>query len=89
MKTVHKYNHGTEAIKYEKCFEEYTKREIKRKKKQRAEHDYNIAQHFAGMVMIVIGIVSPFLLNGDGTFSLFALPLGIFLLLTKEKVMTF
>ena len=34
-------------------------------------------------------IITPFILDGDATFSLFALPLGIWLLFTKEKVMMF
>ena len=36
-----------------------------------------------------IGIIAPFILDGDATISLFAFPIGIFLLLTKERVMIF
>lgn len=39
--------------------------------------------------MAAVGIITPILLNGDATFSLIALPLGIWLLFTKEKVMMF
>jgi hypothetical protein len=39
--------------------------------------------------MTTIGIFTPFLLDGDATFSLIALPLGLFLVFTKEKVMMF
>lgn len=46
-------------------------------------------QRLSGAIMVAIGIVTPFLLDGDATFSLVALPLGIFLLLTQEKVMIF
>lgn len=46
-------------------------------------------QRISGAIMAAVGIVAPFLLDGDATASLFALPFGIFLLLTKEKVMTF
>ena len=53
------------------------------------EHLYYIKQRLSGAIMAIIGIVAPFLLDGDATVSLFALPLGIFLLLTHEKVMTF
>ena len=50
---------------------------------------YYIKQRLSGLVMIAIGIIAPFLLDGDATFTLVALPLGIFLLWTKERVMTF
>lgn len=46
-------------------------------------------QWLSGVIMAAIGIVMPFLLDGDVTFSLVALPLGIFLMITKEKIMTF
>lgn len=56
---------------------------------QRTEYLYYMKQHISGIIMATIGIVTPFILDGDATFSLVAFPLGIFLLLTKEKVMTF
>lgn len=74
---------------YEEWLKEYNRREVKRKNRQRAERRYYIKQRLSGLIMAVIGIVVPFIFGGDITFSLFALPLGIFLLLTKEKVMTF
>ena len=39
--------------------------------------------------MAAIGIITPVLLDGDATFSLIALPVGIYLIFTKEKVMMF
>lgn len=87
------YSSGSEAIEtvytYEEWLKEYNRRESKRRTRQRTEHLYYMKQKLSGAVMAAIGIVTPFLLDGDATFSLFALPLGIFLLLTKEKVMTF
>lgn len=87
------YNTGSEAIEtvytYEKWFKEYNRRETKRRIRQRTEHLYFIKQRLSGAIMAVMGIVMPFVLDGDTTFSLFALPLGIFLLLTREKIMTF
>lgn len=87
------YNNGSEAIEtvytYKEWLKEYNRRETRRRIRQRTEHLYYIKQRLSGMIMAVIGIVVPFLFGGDITFSLFALPLGIFLLLTKEKVMTF
>lgn len=87
------YNNGSEAIEtvytYEEWLKEYNCRKTRRRIRQRTEHLYYVKQRLSGIVMVTIGIVAPFLLDGDATFSLVALPLGIFLLLTKEKVVTF
>lgn len=91
MKAI--YNIGSEAIEtvytYEEWLKEYNRRETKRRIRQRTERIYYLKQRLSGAIMAAIGIIMPFVLDGDATFSLFALPLGIFLLLTKEKVMTF
>ncbi len=87
------YNSGSEAIEtvytYEEWLREYSRRETKRRIKQRTEHLYYMKQRLSGLVMTATGIIAPFILDGDATISLFMLPLGIFLLLTKERVMTF
>lgn len=87
------YNIGSEAIEtvytYEEWLKEYNRLETNRRIRQRTEHLYYMKQRFSGVVMAAIGIITPFLLDGDATFSLVTLPLGIFLLLTREKVMTF
>ena len=74
---------------YEEWLKEYNRREAKRRIRQRTERLFYIKQRLLGGIMAAIGIISPFLLDGDVTVSLIVLPLGIFLLLTKEKVMTF
>ena len=87
------YSRGSEAIEtvytYEEWLREYNRRETKRRIKQRAERLYYIKQRLSGVIMATIGIITPFVLDGDATISLVVFPLGIFLLLTKEKVMTF
>lgn len=87
------YNIGSEAIEtvytYEEWLKEYNCRETKRRIKQRTEHLYYMKQRISGAIMTAIGIIMPFLLDGDATVSLFAVPFGIFLMLTKERVMTF
>ena len=50
---------------------------------------YFIKQRLCGVVMFVIGIICPIILDGDATFSLFAVPMGIGLFLTNKQVMTF
>lgn len=60
-----------------------------RKARKSAKVIYYIKQKLSGLTMVAIGIITPILLDGDATFSLIALPLGIWLLFTKEKVMMF
>ena len=62
-------------------------RRAERKARKRAETIYYIKQKLSGLTISLIGIIIPILLDGDCTFSLFALPVGIWLLFTKEKVM--
>ncbi len=85
------YNIGSEAIEtvytYDEWLKEYNRRETKRRIRQRTEHLYYIKQCLSGTIMAAIGIIAPFVLDGDATFSLIVLPLGIFLILTREKVM--
>lgn len=57
-----------------------------RKARKRKETIYYIKQKMLGLTIVAIGIIIPFIDDGDATFSLVALPLGICLLLTKEKV---
>lgn len=87
------YNIGSEAIEtmytYEERLKEYNRRETQRRIRQRTERLYYMKQRLSGVIMTVIGIIMPFVLDGDATFSLVAFPLGIFLLLTRKKVMTF
>ena len=87
------YNNNLQAIEtvytYEEWLKEYNRQETKRRIRQRTEHLYYMKQRISGTIMAAIGIVSPFILDGDATFSLIALPLGIFLMMTREKVMTF
>ena len=47
---------------------------------------YKAKQKLLGVVAIGISIVSPLLLDGDATISIIMLPLGIYILFTKEKV---
>ena len=64
-------------------------RRAERKARKKVETIYYIKQKLSGLTMAAIGIITPILLDGDATFSLIALPLGIYLIFTKEKVMKF
>ena len=86
MNTAIKLN--TEAIETVMTYSEWEKIHTQKARK-RAKTIYYIKQKLSGLTMAAIGIITPILLDGDCTFSLFALPVGIWLLFTKEKVMMF
>lgn len=50
---------------------------------------YFMKQKLCGILMMTIGIICPIIFDGDATFSLIAVPLGIFLIFAKQRVMSF
>jgi hypothetical protein len=64
-------------------------RRAERKARRKAEKIYYIKQKLSGLIMAAIGILIPFVADGDATASILILPLGLYLLFTKEKVMMF
>ena len=71
--------------------ETYTLQEAKRiinaeHKTKRESLLYKTKQKLLGLLAIGVSIASPILLDGDATISLIMLPLGLYLLFTKEKV---
>ena len=87
MNTAIKLN--TETIETVMTYSEWERIHTQEARKRKAERAYYIKQKLSGLTMAAVGIVMPILLDGDGTFSIIALPLGIYLLLTKEKIMMF
>ena len=79
----------TETIETVMTYSEWERIHTQKARKRKAETIYYIKQKLSGLTMAAIGIITPILLDGDCTFSLFALPVGIWLLFTKEKVMMF
>ena len=79
----------TEDIETVYTFSEWERIYNKRKARRKAETIYYIKQKLSGLTMSIIGILTPICCDGDATFSLIALPLGLFLMFTKEKVMMF
>ena len=71
--------------------ETYTLREAKRiiNAERQAKKEallYYAKQKLLGILAIGVSIASPLLLDGDATVSVIMLPLGLYLLFTKEKV---
>lgn len=58
-------------------------------KKRKEDMVYFFKQKICGIIMTFIGIFCPIFLDGDATFSLVAIPMGIGLLVTKKKLMNF
>ena len=87
MNTAIKLN--TEAIETVMTYSEWERIYTQKARKRKAERAYYIKQKLSGLTMAAVGIITPILLDGDATFSLFALPVGIWLLFIKEKVMMF
>ena len=87
MNTAIKLN--TETIETVMTYSQWERIYAQKARKRKAEHAYYIKQKLSGLTMAAVGIITPILLDGDATFSLIALPVGIWLLLTKEKVMMF
>ena len=73
--------------------ETYTLAEAKRiinaeRQEKRELLIYKVKQKLLGLLAITTSIASPLLLDGDATISLIMLPLGIYVLFTKKKVIT-
>ena len=71
--------------------ETYTLAEAKRiinaeRQAKRKSLLYKAKQKFIGLIAIAVSIVSPILLDGDATISVIMLPLGIYMIFTKKKV---
>lgn len=60
------------------------------KQERRKEVLYYIKQKACGLALLAIGILAPACCDGDGTLSImFFLPLGLYLLFTRKKIMDF
>ena len=57
-----------------------TERQVKKE-----ELLYKAKQKLLGVLAITASIASPLLLDGDATISLIMLPLGVYMLFTKER----
>lgn len=55
---------------------------VKAKRKRKA----SVMQKLAGVTLVIIGIVTPVIM-GDGSISVLILPLGLWLIFTREVIM--
>lgn len=56
--------------------------------RKRSKRKYYIKQKLSGVIMLLGGIISPLVLDGDITASLLYVPLGLVLLLSKQRIIS-
>lgn len=67
----------------------YMARQKRIQAKKRAKAIYYMKQKLLGLVLAAVSILIPVINFGDATASLILLPLGIYLVVTKERIMMF
>lgn len=55
----------------------------------KSENIYLLKQKLCGLTLFIIGILIPLIFNGDATSSIITIPLGVGLMVTKQRVMVF
>lgn len=75
---------------YAAAVADMVERDAKRRKRQRAaaqRHKYFLIQRSVGLVLVAANVLAAYVLDGDITAAVFLVPLGIYLMLTKEQVL--
>lgn len=75
---------------YAAAVADMVERDAKRRKRQRAaaqRRKYFLIQRSVGLVLVAANILAAYVLDGDITAAVFLVPLGIYLMLTKEQVL--
>jgi hypothetical protein len=88
MQAVYKelFNDTEFMYQFEK---EYERRKEKIRAKKRESALYYLKQKVSGLVLVIISVLIPIVMDGDATASILTMPLGLFLLFAKEKIMDF
>ena len=89
MENTCKNTYDTEVFETVMTYSEWEKEHRRRTRKSSADRAYYIKQKLYGVILAAIGIIVPILFDGDATASLLLVPMGLFVLFTKEKVMLF
>lgn len=77
---------------YAAAVADMVEREAKRRKRQRAaaqRRKYFLIQRSVGLVLVVTNMLAAYIMDGDITAAVLLVPLGIYLMLTKEQVLEF
>lgn len=78
-----------EVVETVMTFKEWEKLHYQQLEEWKKEMFYYVKQKAVGLLFVLIGIIIPFLADGDATASLLILPLGLYLLITKKKMIIF
>ena len=70
-------------------YAEWKRVERKRAERKRQEIAYYLCQKCVGLFFALLGCVSPVLFDGDGTATIVLVPFGLYLMLTRKKIMEF
>ena len=89
MTNTCKNTYETEVLETVYTYNEWLKEYKRRTYRSRSERAYFLKQKICGLVLAAIGIIVPIVCDGDVTASLLLVPMGLFVLFTKEKVMLF
>ena len=79
----------TEVLETVMTYSAWLKEYKRRAYRSRTERAYFLKQKLCGLVLATIGIIVPVVCDGDATASLLLVPMGLYVLFTKEKVMLF
>lgn len=85
LEDIQEYSAG-----YAAAVADMVEREAKRRKRQRAaaqRRKYFLIQRSVGLVLVAANVLAAYVLDGDITAAVFLVPLGIYLMLTKEQVL--
>ena len=89
MTNTCKNTYDAEVLETVYTYNEWLKEYKRRTCRSRAERAYFLKQKLCGLVLATIGIIVPVVCDGDATASLLLVPMGLYVLFTKEKVMLF
>ena len=85
MENTCKKTYDTEVLETVMTYSEWLKEYKRRTYRSRAERAYFLKQKLCGLILAAIGIIVPVICDGDATASLLLVPMGLFVLFTKEK----
>ncbi len=77
---------------YEYCEAEYRERSFRRKQQRMREREktlYFLKQKLYGLIVILFSIFSVWALDGDATLTIITVPLGLCLIFTKKRYLSF
>ena len=70
-------------------YQRYRGVERQMERMNRRKFIYFLKQKLCGLIIVGLGVLIPFLLDGDATVSVIIIPMGLFLIFTRERVMEF